>query len=37
MKDVMEMAAYIDGSKAKEREAWFNEDALNRAKAIRLP
>ena len=37
MKDVMEMAAYIDGSKAKEREAWLNEDALNRAKAIRLP
>ncbi len=36
MKDVIEMAAYIDGSKAKEREARLNEDALIRAKAIRL-
>jgi hypothetical protein len=37
MKDVIEMAAYIDGSKVKEREAWLNEDALSRAKAIKLP
>ena len=37
IKDVVEMAAYIDGSKAKEREVWLNEDALNRAKAIKLP
>jgi len=37
IKDVIEMAAYIDGSKAKEREAWLNDDALNRAKAIKLP
>ncbi len=36
MKDVIEMAAYIDGSKAKERETRLNEDALNRAKGIRL-
>ena len=33
MKDVIEMAAYIDGSKSKEREARLNEDALSRAKA----
>ena len=37
MKELIEMAAYIDGTEARKREDWRNDDALKRAKAIRLP
>ena len=37
MKELIEMAAYIDGIKSREREEWHNEDALTRAAQIKLP
>jgi len=37
MKELIEMAAYIDGTETRKREALLNDDALNRAKAIKLP
>jgi len=37
MTDLIEMAAYIDGMHARERDQWQNADALARAKQIKLP
>ena len=37
MKDLVEMAAYIDGQSTREREKFHNELALERAKNIKLP
>jgi hypothetical protein len=37
MKDLVEMAAYIDGKSTREREQFHNNLAVERAKNIRLP
>jgi len=37
MKELIEMAAYIDGTKERERTQWRNNDALERARGIQLP
>jgi hypothetical protein len=37
MKDIIEMAAYIDGTRACERNEFLNKDALTRAAQIRPP
>jgi hypothetical protein len=37
MKDLVEMAAYIDGKSTREREEFHNNLALERAKNIKLP
>ena len=37
MKDLVEMAAYIDGKTTREREQFHNNLALERAKNIKLP
>jgi len=37
MKDVIEMAAYIDGKRQRQHEEFFNKNALDRAAGICLP
>jgi hypothetical protein len=37
MKELIEMAAYIDGTKERERTQWRNNDALERARGMQLP
>src|SRR5262249_24759647 len=37
MKELIEMAAYIDGARTREREEFRNRDALERAARIKLP
>jgi hypothetical protein len=37
MKQLIEMAAYIDGVKTRERNQFRNEDAVERASRIQLP
>jgi hypothetical protein len=37
MKDLIEMAAYVDGKQTREREQFQNNAALERAKNIKLP
>ena len=37
MKELVEMAAYIEGEKTRQWAQQSNDDALQRAKGIRLP